>query len=295
MGFKTKLKSSLKDILTEKELDLLPRGFQSIGKVMILKLNPALLKSKAIIAQKCMELLPSTKSVYLNKGKIEGTFRKPNNMEFVAGENNSLVRHKEHDVVYSFDFTKIMFSQGNLSERRYLATLVNEGEVIVDMFAGIGYFSLPIARHSSAKKIYSIELNPEAYNYLVENVKLNHLEDQVFPILGDSNTEIVKLSASGIRADRVIMGVFPAPVGYIKNALSLVQEGGTMYHYEGVTHKEEYMDLYNEFEDIAKSEGFECKLESKRFVKSYGPHLYHIVLDIFVEKYKRTLINNLTN
>ncbi len=284
MGFKTKLKSSLKDILIEKELDLLPRGFQSIGKVMILKLNPALYSYKAIIAKKCMELLPSIKAVYLNKGKIEGTFRKPNNIEYIAGENNSLVRHKEHDVIYSFDFTKIMFSQGNLSERKYLATLVKDGEIIVDMFAGIGYFSLVIGKHSKSSRIYSIELNPEAYNYLVENVKLNHLEDKVFPILGDSNIEVVKLSASGIKADRVIMGVFPAPIGYIKNALSLVQERGTMYHYEGVTHKEEYMDLYNEFEDIAKSEGFECKLESKRFVKSYGPHLYHAVLDIFVNK-----------
>ncbi|MHA1105072.1 MAG: class I SAM-dependent methyltransferase [Promethearchaeota archaeon] len=284
MGFKTKLKSSLKDILTETELDLLPRGFQSIGKVMILKLNPALLKYKGIIAKKCMELLPSTKSVYLNKGKIEGTFRKPNNMEYVAGELNSLVRHKEHDVIYSFDFTKIMFSQGNLSERKYLATLVKDGEIIVDMFAGIGYFSLPIGKHSKPSRIYSIELNPDAYNYLVENVKLNHLEDKVVPILGDSNTEVVKLSDSGIKAHRVIMGVFPAPKNYIREALLLVRDEGTTYHYEGVTHKEEYMNLYSEFEDIAKSEGFECKLESQRFVKSYGPHLYHVVLDIFVNK-----------
>ena len=284
MGFKTKLKSSLKNILTEKELDLLPRGFQSIGKVMILKLNPVLLKNKTVIAQKCMELLPSTKSVYLNKGKIEGTFRKPNNIEYIAGENNSLVIHKEHDVLYSFDFTKIMFSQGNLSERKYLATLVKDGEIIVDMFAGIGYFSLSIGKHSKPNRIYSIELNPEAYNYLVENVKLNHLENVIIPINGDSKKEVVKLSVSGIRAHRVIMGVFPAPKNFIKEALLIARDEGSIYHYEGVTEKNNYMNLFDDFNNIAKTQGFGCKLLEKRFVKSYGPHLYHAVLDIFVYK-----------
>jgi len=282
MSFKTKLKSSLKNILTKTELDLLPRGFQSIGKVMILKLNPVLLNNKIVIAQKCMEILPNIKSVYLNKGKIEGTLRKPNNIEYIAGENNSLVRHKEHDVVYSFDFTKIMFSQGNLSERKYLATLVKEGEIIIDMFAGIGYFSLPIGKHSKPSRIYSIELNPVAYNYLVENVKLNHLEDLIIPINGDCKEEVVKLSQSGIKAHRVIMGVFPAPINYVKEALLIARDDGTIYHYEGVIEKENYMNLFDDFKKIAEVQGLVCKLLEKRFVKSYGPHLYHTVLDILI-------------
>jgi len=282
MSFKTKLKSSLKGILTETELDLLPRGFQLIGKVMILKLKPVLLDKKTIIAQKCLELLPNIKSVYLNKGKIEGTFREPNDIEYVAGENNSLVTHKEHDVVYSFDFTKIMFSQGNLSERKYLATLVKDGEIIIDMFAGIGYFSLPIGRHSKPSRIYSIELNPVAYNYLVENVKLNHLEDLIIPINGDCKKEVVKLSDSGIKAHRVIMGVFPAPKNFIKEALLVARDDGTIYHYEGIIEKDNYIDLFDDFVKIAEVQGLRCKLLEKRFVKSYGPHLYHTVLDILI-------------
>ena len=180
MGFKAKLKSKLENIITEKELDLLPRGFQSIGKVMILKLNPTLLKYKTIIAQKCMELLPSTKSVYLNKGKVEGTFRKPNNIEYVAGEEKSLVKHKEHDVVYSFDFTKIMFSQGNLSERKYLATLVKDGEIIVDMFAGIGYFSLPIGKPKLCFNSHRVHSTDQILSYFseLELIELSGVDDK---------------------------------------------------------------------------------------------------------------------
>jgi len=97
--------------------------------------------------------------------------------------------------------------------------------------------------------------------------------------------EVVRLSDSGIKADRVIMGIFPAPKDFIKEALILAKEDtSTLYHYEGVVEKERYMDLFNEFNVIAERQNLQCKLKSKRFVKSYGPNLYHVVLDIEVSK-----------
>ncbi len=282
MGFKDKLKNALIEILTDEELSVLPRGFQTIGNVVIIKLKPLLLEKKILIAEKYLDLLPSIKSVYLNSGRVKGQFRTPEKIEFLVGEENSIVKHKEHGVIYKFNFTKIMFSMGNLSERKFLATLVKEGEVIVDMFAGIGYFSLPIAKHSKPKKIFSIELNPDSFKYLTENIKLNHFEDIITPINGDSKSEVINLSKLGLKADRVIMGVFPAPKDFIKEALTLAKDEGTIYHYEGIVDKEKYLDLFNEFKEIAEESDFKCDLLAKRFVKSYGPGLYHVVLDIKV-------------
>lgn len=284
MGFKDKLKEQLKGKLSSEELSLLPRGFQTLGKIIILKLNPRLKEREKEIGSACLKLFPSIKSIFINRGKIVGTFREPEKIEWIAGENTPIVRHKEHDVIYQFDITKIMFSKGNLNERKFLATLVMNGEVIVDMFAGIGYFSLPIAKHSNVERIYSIELNPVSYKYLEENIKLNHLEKKILPINGDCKVEVVKLSKSGVRADRIIMGVFPAPKEYIKDALSLVKDKGTMVHYEGVIEKDNFISLFEEFKEIALNEGYNCELNSHRFVKSYGPNLYHIVLDIFILK-----------
>ena len=284
MGFKDNFKEKLREILSDEELSVLPRGFQVIGRVIIIKLNPLLLEKKILIAQKYMELLPSTKSVYLNMGRIKGKYRTPEKIVFLVGEDDPIVEHKEHGVIYRFDFTKIMFSMGNLNERKFLSTLVKENEVIVDMFAGIGYFSLPIAKHSKPKIIYSIELNLESFKFLTENIKINHLDDIIVPINGDSKSEVIKLSNSGVRADRVIMGIFPAPKDFIKEALTLTKESGTTFHYEGVATKENYLSLFNEFKEIAKASNFKCELLSKRFVKSYGPHLYHIVIDILVFK-----------
>ena len=284
MGFKDKLKVALEEILTDEELSALPRGFQTIGDVAIIKLNPILLEKKKLIANKFLEVLPSIKSVYLNSGRVKGQFRTPEKIEHLVGVENSIVRHKEHGVVYKFDFTKIMFSMGNLSERKYLATLVKDGEVIVDMFAGIGYFSLPIAKHAKPKRIFSIELNPLSFAYLTENIKLNHFEGIITPIKGDCKEEVIKLSNSGVEADRVIMGVFPAPRDFIKEALTLAKVEGTIYHYEGIIEKEKYLDLFNEFNEIAEGRDYGCDLLAKRFVKSYGPGLYHTVLDIKVNQ-----------
>lgn len=284
MGFKDNFKEKLREILSDEELSVLPRGFQTIGRVIIIRLNPVLLEKKILIAKKYMELLPSTRSVYLNMGKIKGKYRTPENIVFLVGEDNPIVEHKEHGVIYRFDFTKIMFSMGNLNERKFLSTLVKENEVIVDMFAGIGYFSLPIAKHSKPKIIYSIELNLDSFKFLTENIKINHLDGIIVPINGDSKSEVIKLSKSGVRADRVIMGVFPAPKDFIKEALTLTKESGTTFHYEGVATKDNYLNLFNEFQEIAEISNFKCKLLSKRFVKSYGPHLYHVVVDILVCK-----------
>ncbi|MFW9878936.1 MAG: class I SAM-dependent methyltransferase family protein [Candidatus Thorarchaeota archaeon] len=284
MKFKSKLRESLKSILNEVELSLLPRGFQTLGNVIILKLNHKLFEKEHLIAKEYLKLLPSVRSVYVNRGKIVGLFREPENIQLIGGEDNPIIEHREHDVIYKLDITKIMFSKGNINERKYLASMVKNGEIIVDMFAGIGYFSLPIAKHSSVGKIFSIELNPESYKFLVENIKLNHLESKIIPIYGDCKVEVIRLSESGIRADRVIMGVFPAPKEYIKEALTLVSDNGTIVHYEGVIEKDKYLVLFEEFNEIAIKGNFKCELKSYRLVKSYGPNLYHIVLDIVVLK-----------
>jgi len=284
MNFKSKLKESLKLFLSEEELSLLPRGFQTLGNVIILKLNPKLFNKEQLIAKSCLELLPRIRSIYVNRGRVIGTFREPEKIELIGGVDNPIVEHKEHDVIYKFDITKIMFSKGNINERRYLAKLVKSEEVIVDMFAGIGYFSLPIAKHSPVKRIFSIEINPIAFRCLVENIKLNNLEDKVVPIQGDCKQEVIKLSKTEILVDRVIMGIFPAPIDYVKEALALVNEKGTIYHYEGVVKKDEHLLLFSEFKAIAKAEKVKCELLGQRVVKSYGPNLYHTVIDILALK-----------
>lgn len=284
MGFKSKLQEELESELNEKELDLLPSGFQTVGKVIIIKLKSELLEKRKLIADTYLKLLPYIRSVYINRGKIEGEYRTPEQIEYLAGEKDPIVLHKEHGVKYKFDITKIMFSQGNLKERKHLASLVKNQEVIVDMFAGIGYFSLPMAVLSNPSRIFSIEFNPIAFRFLVENVKLNNVDKKVIPLHGDCKVEAPRLASQGIEADRIVMGVFPAPKGYIEEALKLTKKSGTIIHYEGIVDGEHELKLYNEFKNIAENSDIKTNLLDSRFIKSYGPNLYHCVNDIEISK-----------
>jgi len=270
----------LAGVLDLEDLQQLPGRFQTIGDIMVMNLKPALLPHQEVIAKAILDLLPFIKTVYLHKGGITGQFRQPSEMYYVAGEQKSTVRHVENRVIFEFDIEKIMFSKGNIAERRYLPNLIKVGETIVDMFAGIGYFSLPIAVHARPARIYAIEINPAAFDFLVKNIALNGVGDVVHPILGDCASIVTDLAQNGVIADRVIMGVFPAPKDYLPGALLLAKPGGgTIIHYEGVVERQDVAPLFQDVVGACEQAGRQVQLREHRIVKSYGPFKYHAVLD----------------
>ena len=95
---------------------------------------------------------------------IQGTKREPVYNIIYGSETETI--NKENGCLFKLDLAKVMWSKGNNNERLRIAKLVEDDEVVLDMFAGIGYFSIPIGVHSNAKQIYSIEINPNSYFYL---------------------------------------------------------------------------------------------------------------------------------
>ena len=285
MIFKEMLKIELKknENFPENLLNLLPRGYQELNHIAILNLKPELGKYAIQIAESMHNILPSLKAIWHRSGEIQGKFRQPHGLVHLWGDNNSEIILTENNVKYKFDFTKIMFAKGNVTERRILPTRIKEGETIIDMFAGIGYFSLGMARTKKPKKIYSIEWNPEAFKYLRENIRLNHVDSIITPIFGDCKEKLIELKENNIRADRIIMGLLPAPIDAIPSALSVVKDEGTVIVYEGVEGKES-TELFQEFSEIANQAGFLTSIIERRIVKNYKPHLYHVVIEILVKK-----------
>jgi tRNA wybutosine-synthesizing protein 2 len=295
-------------------IDILPSGFQGIDFVAIINLKEELHPYSKIIGETIMMMIPNIKSVWIRKGKITGKFRKPSGLEYICGKEITEVEHHENKIKYKFDFTKIMFAKGNITERRLLPSLVQDNETIVDMFAGIGYFSLGIGKHAKVSKIYSIELNPESYKYLEINITLNKLDEIIKPIHGDCKIKSFELSKQGIIADRIIMGVFPAPFDYLESACSIIKRNpltirtdkekfyqkaeeqskfdvykeikppftNTIIHFEGVSMGRKINEIFEKFSEIMQEFGFESSLLAFRFVKSYGPKMWHTVLDIAV-------------
>ncbi len=285
MSFKQQLRGKLKNKIPEKELAFLPSGFQKIGDIIILNLPENLQNYKKEIATAVLELFPTIRVVCNKVGAVHGQFREPQ-VEYLAGDTNTVTVHTESNCKYTFDVTKIMFAKGNLSERTRIPKQVKKNEIIVDMFAGIGYFSIPLAKLSKQKpkKIYSIELNPVSFHFLEENILLNKI-DNIKAIQGDNRAVIEGLVKKGVKADRIIMGYLPPPKEFLPSAFEIIKKGG-MIHYEDIvstdTKDEEIKGIMNEINSVAEKYGFTARLVLAKCIKSYGPKVDHYVFDVRV-------------
>ncbi|MFB6089203.1 MAG: class I SAM-dependent methyltransferase family protein [Candidatus Aenigmatarchaeota archaeon] len=268
MSVKDMLKEKLENNLTESELNKLPSGYQKIGDIIILKLKEGLPEEE--IAEILMDEIPNTRSVCKYTGEIKGEFREPQ-VRVLAGDENMEIVHKEHGCKYKFDISKIMWSKGNLKERMRIAKLVENGEAIVDMFAGIGYFSVPIGVHSNPEIVYSVEKNPVAFKYFKENIRLNKIQDKIKPFNGDCSDVVPGLN---VKADRVIMGILPSPKEYLPAAMKILKGGGIL-HYEGTAKEPEKL-----IEEVEERVEKNFEVENVSNVKSYAPNVYHYTLDL---------------
>jgi tRNA wybutosine-synthesizing protein 2 len=236
-----------------------------IGDILVLKNEPNNL-------QELLDL-PEVKRI-VKLGHINGPKREPE-VEILVGDNTETI-HRENYCFFKLDVAKIMWSKGNTGERKRMANLVEDGETVVDMFAGIGYFSIPMAVHSNPAKIYSLEINPVSYGYLKENIVLNKVEEVIEPILGDCREFAPKNFA-----DRVLMGYIGNTNEYLDKAVDIVKPGGIIHYHESVPDNLKFERPPQRIIDAAK--GRDVEILNKRIIKKYSPGVYHVVIDALIE------------
>lgn len=200
---------------------------------------------------------------------IQGTKREPV-YEVLYGDETETI-NKENGCLFKLDLAKVMWSKGNNNERLRIARLVEDNETVIDMFAGIGYFSIPIGVHSKAKEVISIEINPNSYHFLCENIKLNKV-DNITPILGDCMNETPKY-----KADRIIMGYVKTTHHYLKVAIGSLNKGGTLHYHETVPEK--LLDTRPISRIIDEAGDREVELLKINKIKKYSPGVWHVVVD----------------
>ena len=204
---------------------------------------------------------------------IQGTKREPVYKILYGSETETI--NKENGCLFKLDLSKVMWSKGNNNERLRIAKLVGDGETVIDMFAGIGYFSIPIGVHSKAKQVYAIEINPNSHYYLCENIKLNKLNN-VTPILGDCMIETPKL-----KADRIIMGYVKTTHHYLKVAIDSLNPDGIIHYHETVPEK--LMNSRPVERIIAQAGDRDVEVLKINKIKKYAPGVEHVVVDAMID------------
>ncbi len=268
------LKEELKDDVPAGLLTFIPSGWQIIGHVIVITIPEQVMDYRHLIVRALCGRYPGCRTILRDRG-IKGQLREPVR-ELLYG-NCTETLHKENGCMFKLDAARIMYSKGNLAEKRHMS-LLGAGEVLVDMFAGIGYFSIPIAVHSRPRKIISIELNPLSFGYLQENIKLNKVENIIEPICGDCSIEAPR----GI-ADRVIMGYVGTTHQYLEQGIAALKPEGGILHYHETTPEELVFDRpIRRITEAARKAGRCVRIDSCRQIKKYSPGVWHIGVDAFI-------------
>jgi tRNA (guanine37-N1)-methyltransferase len=233
-----------------------------------------------------MSVHKNVKTVLAQKGPVHGDFRL-RKLEWVAGQNKTTSVHNECGCAFSVDVAECYFSPRLMYERMRIARQVESGEVLVNMFAGVGCFSIIVAKHSDVLKAHSIDVNPVAFQLMRENIRRNGVYGKVIPLLGDVKQAIEKRLAHV--ADRVLMPLPEKTCKYLPYALLALKKSGGWIHYYDF----EYANKNESPVERVKSKVVErlyhldvdFVIQLGRIVRTTGPNRHQVVLDIRVNSY----------
>ncbi|WP_297520978.1 class I SAM-dependent methyltransferase family protein [Thermococcus sp.] len=253
---------------------LLPSSFDIIGDIAIIELPEELMPHGRAIGGAILKVHRHIKAVFAKGSKVEGEYR-VRELVYLAGENRTETIHRENGIRLKLDVAKVYFSPRLATERMRIFRKTRPGEVVFDMFAGVGPYSILLAK--KANLVFAVDLNPWAVRYLEENVRLNKTNN-VIPVLGD-----VRRVAGKIKADRVIMNLPKFADRFLKEAMLSVKPDGII-HYYGFGPEE---DLFSEHEKkikaVARELGLNVEFLERRKVRPYAPRQFNIAIDFRVE------------
>lgn len=258
-------------------------SYDVVGDIAILRLSEASEKYCEVIAKTVMNVHRNVRTVLVQAGSVHGSFR-TREFRHVTGESSVVTTHVEAGCTFSVDVSKCYFSPRLSYERMRIARLVRDEEVVVNMFAGVGCFSLLISKHSNAAMVYSIDANPSAFYYMRENVRMNGAYGKVIPMLGDAK-EIIEAKLRHL-ADRVLMPLPDKALEYLPCSLLTLKKTGGWVHCYCFEHGRKRVDAIEKAElKVAQKladlrAAFDVPLG--RVVRSTGPNWYQVVLDIAI-------------
>ena len=277
------LKDGLESVLSPEESSQVYSAFDQIGSIVIIKIPDALMSKKGLIAQAILDNIKTAKSVFAQVSAVQGDFR-VRDLEYLAGEKTTMTEYKEHGCRFKIDVAKAYFSPRLSTERKRIADMVQDNEIIVNMFAGVGTYSIVIAKANKTCKIYSIDSNSAAAELCVINAKLNKVQDRVESIPGDA-ARVIKDRLAGC-ADRVLMPLPERAKEFVNDAVLALKPGGGIVHYFAhvkADNKKASQDagLADAREAFSK---YNYDVRGIRIVREVGPRLYQIVADVYATR-----------
>lgn len=274
------LKKSLESVLTSKESDELIAAFDQIGDIIIVRIPDSLLSKKKIIGETLLSEVKIARSVFYQASSVEGDFR-TRNLEVIAGEDNTETEYKEFGCKFAVDVENAFFSPRLSTERERIANLIEDGETMTNMFAGVGMFSIMAAKKKKCT-VYSIDINPIASELCEKNIELNKLAGKIISINGDAS-KIIKEQLVG-KSDRTLMLLPERSDEFLEDAISATKNGGTIHYYSHI-HADKKSDAGRLSEEhYTQVTPVKSEILGSKIVRAVGPRYYQTVVDARISK-----------
>ncbi len=276
------LTRALQDKLPADLLAIVPQAFDIIGDIVVIDIPLKLKPHKRLIGEAILQTQKNVRTVLAKAGDISGTFR-IRNYELIAGEQKTRTIHREFGCTYYVDVAKAYFSPRLSHEHDRVASLVQEGEVVADFFAGVGPFSVLIGKKCPKAKVFAVDLNPDAVELLKINVRINRVENRVIPVLGNAR-EIAAGKLKG-SADRVIMNLPETAIDFVDAACNGIKPIGGVVHFYGFVRSPDSLENLKQcFIEGVESNGrkIQAFLYAKK-IRETAPFESQIVIDAKIQ------------
>ncbi|HET7337519.1 MAG TPA: class I SAM-dependent methyltransferase family protein [Candidatus Nitrosotalea sp.] len=274
------LKQAMVGILTEAEAEELYGAFDQIGNIIILRVPDSLLPKRKIIGEVLLDKVKTAKSVFCQSSPVEGDYR-IRKLELLAGDDKTETEYKEHGCRFRVDVEKTFFSPRLSTERERIAELIKDGETVINMFGGVGMFSIVAAKKKKCH-VYNIDINPDAVRLCSENILLNRLKGTVESIEGDAARVIEeKLSESG---DRVLMLLPERSDEFLSSAIKAAKKNAIIHYYCHI-----HAEKKDQVSTLAPQHFLEVttiksEILGSKIVRPVGPRFYQAVVDVAISK-----------
>ncbi|MGQ0796870.1 MAG: class I SAM-dependent methyltransferase [Methanobacteriota archaeon] len=253
---------------------LLPRAFDVIGDIAVLKIPQELEAHRTEIGRAILSWNPRLRVVAHDRGVFGD--RRVRQIEVVAGEGRTTTVHVEFGLRYHVDVARAYFSPRLGTERKRVAGLIPSGETVLDPFAGVGPYAILIARRTRAARVIASDANPDAVALLRANVAANRA-DRVEVREGDAR--MVMRSAGPV--DRVILDLPHSAMDFVPDALRALRPHGTLHAY-GIVQKAEREDRADELRHLSEREARRVESMHLHDVRAYSPSQHHVAFDVTV-------------
>lgn len=278
------LREVAREVVPPSLLSRVPKGFEVIGDIAILNLPRELEEYRFKIAEALLNRLKPRVRIVVRRSSPARDPERVHSYEVLAGSGGFETLHKESGCIFKVDISKVFFTSRLQYERSRIVSLVKPGEIVINMFAGVGPFSIIIAKKVPDVKVYSIDINPEAYKLMVENIKLNKVEDKVIPLLGDA-AEVIDLHNLKSIADRVLMPSPEHAINYLTKAVETLKMRGVIHYYDVAYQVRDLHDyVVNRISSTISDSRLRWKVKAIRVLRSIAPSKVYLCADIYVDK-----------